>query len=142
MNFHGTAFILGDKGVLVRGRSGTGKTTLALSLIEMCRARNRFARLVADDQVLLQAHGGRLVCTVPENIAGLAEFRGIGPGRTAFEPKMIVDLVVNLVERDAAPRYSSGAIVVLEGCRIPCLELPKHEIAGPGLAILQKLAGG
>lgn len=142
MNFHGTAFILGDKGVLVRGRSGAGKTTLALSLIEMCTARGRFASLVADDQIFLHAHGGRLVCAVPETIAGLAEFRGIGPGRTAFEPKMIVDLVVNLVERDAAPRYSSGDDVVLEGCRIPCLELPKHEIAGPSLAILQKLAGG
>ena len=142
MNFHGTAFILGDKGVLVRGRSGAGKTTLALSLIEMCTARGRFASLVADDQIFLEAHGGRLVCAVPESIAGLAEFRGMGPGGTAFEPWMIVDLVVNLVERDAAPRYSSGDDVVLEGCRIPCLELPKHEIAGPRLAILQKLAGG
>lgn len=141
MNFHGTAFILGDKGVLVRGRSGAGKTTLALSLIEMCAARGGFASLVADDQVLLHAHGGRLVCAVPESIAGLAEFRGIGPGRMAFEPKMIVDLVVNLVERDAAPRYSGGDDVVLEGCRIACLELPKHETAGPSLAILQKLAG-
>jgi serine kinase of HPr protein (carbohydrate metabolism regulator) len=140
MNFHGTAFILGDKGVLVRGRSGAGKTTLALSLIEMCVAGGRFACLVSDDQVLLRAHGGRLVCTVPESIAGLAEFRGIGPGRMAFEPRMVVDLVVNLVERDAAPRYSSGDDVVLEGCRVPCLQLPKHEIAGPGLAILRKLA--
>jgi serine kinase of HPr protein (carbohydrate metabolism regulator) len=141
MNFHGTAFILGDRGVLVRGRSGAGKTTLALSLIEMCAARGRFASLVADDQVFLRACDGRLICAVPESIAGLVEFRGIGPGRTAFEPGMIVDLVVNLVERDAAPRYSSGDNIVLEGCRIPCLELPKHEIAGPSLAILQKLAG-
>ena len=142
MNFHGTAFILGDRGVLVRGRSGAGKTTLALSLIRMCAAMGRFARLVGDDQLFLKAYGGRLVCAVPESIAGLAEFRGIGPGRTAFEPKMVVDLVVHLVERDAAPRYSSGDHVVLEGCRVPCLELPRHEIAGPGLAILWKLAGG
>jgi serine kinase of HPr protein (carbohydrate metabolism regulator) len=142
MNRHATAIILGDRGVLLRGRSGAGKTTLALALLGMCRASGRFARLVADDQVLLAKLGGRLVCRAPESIAGLAEFRGIGPGRTAFEPKMVVDLVVNLVERDAAPRYSSGDDVVLEGCRVPCLELPKHEIAGPSLAILQKLAGG
>src|SRR5690606_25913485 len=86
MNFHGTAFIRGDKGVVVRGRSGAGKTTLALSLIGMYAARGRFAMLVADDQVFRKAHGRRLVCAVPETIAGLAEFRGIGPGRTAFEP--------------------------------------------------------
>jgi serine kinase of HPr protein (carbohydrate metabolism regulator) len=142
MNFHATAVILGDRGVLIRGRSGAGKTTLALSLIGLCEAGNGFARLVSDDQVLLYPHDGRLVCAAPESIAGLAEFRGIGPGRMAFEPKMVVDLVVSLVDRDAAPRYSSEDNVVLEGCRVPCLELPKHEIAGPSLAILQKLAGG
>ena len=141
MNFHGTAFILGDRGVLVRGRSGAGKTALALSLIERCAARGRFASLVADDQVFLRAHGGRLVCAVPESIAGLAEFRGLGPCRMPFEPKMVVDLVVDLVERGSAPRYPEEDVIVLMGCRIPFLALPEHEIAGPSLAISRKLAG-
>jgi serine kinase of HPr protein (carbohydrate metabolism regulator) len=142
MNFHATAVILGDRGVLIRGRSGAGKTTLALSLIGLCEAGNGFARLVSDDQVLLYPHDGRLVCAAPESIAGLAEFRGIGPCRMAFEPKMVVDLVVSLVDRDAAPRYSSEDNVVLEGCRVPCLELHNHEIAGTSLAILLIFAGG
>jgi len=142
MNFHGTAFILGDKGVLVRGRSGAGKTTLALALIEMWSGSGRFARLVADDQVFLQAHGGRLVCAAPETIAGLAEFRGLGPRRSVFEAKMVADLVVDLVERGSAPRYPEEDTIVLEGCHVPLLVLPEHEIQGPALVILKKLAGG
>jgi serine kinase of HPr protein (carbohydrate metabolism regulator) len=139
MNRHATAIILGDRGVLLRGRSGAGKTTLALALLGMCRASGRFARLVADDQVLLAKLGGRLVCRAPESIAGLAEFRGMGPGRTPFEPAMVVDLVVDLVERGSAPRYPEDNTVALEGRHVPLLVLPQHEIAGPAFVILRKL---
>ena len=139
MNHHATAVILGDRGVLIRGRSGAGKTTLACALLDMCRAAGRFARLVADDQVLLARLGGRLVCRVPESIAGLVEFRGMGPGRTPFEPGMVVDLVVDLVERGAAPRCPEEDAVALEGGHVPLLVLPEHEIAGPAFVILRKL---
>jgi serine kinase of HPr protein (carbohydrate metabolism regulator) len=139
MNHHATAVILGDRGVLLRGRSGAGKTTLALALLGMCRSAGRFARLVADDQVLLARLGGRLVCRAPQSIAGLAEFRGMGPGRTPFEPGMVVDLVVDLVERGAAPRFPEEDAVTLEGCNVPLLALPEHEIAGPAFVILRKL---
>ena len=142
MNLHATAVILGDRGLLIRGRSGAGKTTLALALVEMVRARDRFARLVSDDQVLLEAHGGRLVCGAPGEIAGLAEYRGMGPGRTAFEPGTVVDLVADLVERGSAPRYPERDFVTLAGCNVPCLALPEHEIAGPALVILRKLEQG
>jgi serine kinase of HPr protein (carbohydrate metabolism regulator) len=139
MNHHATAIILGDRGVLIRGRSGAGKTTLALALVAMSRANGRFARLVSDDQVLLEAHGGRLVCRSSEEIAGLAEYRGMGPGRTAFEPGMVIDLVVELVERGLAPRYPERHSVTLAGCDIPFLVVPEHEIAGPALVVLRKL---
>lgn len=142
MNLHATAIILGDRGVLVCGRSGAGKTTLALALVEMCSARGRFARLVSDDQVLLEARGRRLVCRAPESIAGLAEFRGMGPERVPFEPGMVVDLVVELVPRGTAPRYCEGDLRPLEGCEIPFLALPEHETAGPALVILRKLELG
>jgi serine kinase of HPr protein (carbohydrate metabolism regulator) len=141
MNHHATAIILGDSGLLIRGRSGVGKTTLALALVEMSRAGGRFARLVSDDQVLLEAHGGRLVCRPPDAIAGLAEYRGVGPRRTAFEPGMVVDLVADLVEHGSAPRYPERDSVTLEGCEIPFLAFPEHEIAGPALVILRKLEG-
>jgi serine kinase of HPr protein (carbohydrate metabolism regulator) len=139
MNHHATALVLGDRGVLIRGRAGAGKTTLALALVEMCRAKGRFARLVSDDQVLLEARGGRLVCRAPESIAGLAEYRGMGPGRVEFEPGMVVDLVVDLVERGSAPRYPERETVTVAGCEVPFLVLPEHEIAGPALVILNSL---
>jgi serine kinase of HPr protein (carbohydrate metabolism regulator) len=139
MNHHATALVLGDRGVLIRGRAGAGKTTLALALVEMCRAKGRFARLVSDDQVLLEARSGRLVCRAPESIAGLAEYRGMGPARTAFEPSMVVDLVVDLVERGSAPRYPERDTVTVAGCEVPLLVLPENEIAGPALVILNSL---
>ncbi|MBN9079210.1 MAG: hypothetical protein BGN87_01255 [Rhizobiales bacterium 65-79] len=139
MNHHATAVVLGDRGVLIRGRSGAGKTTLALALVGMCAAKGRFASLVSDDQALLEARGGRLVCRAPESIAGMAEYRGMGPEPTPFEPAMVVGLVVDLVERGAVPRYPERDSVVLEGCEVPLLVLPEHEIAGPALLILRKL---
>ena len=54
MNHHGSAVILGDRGVLIRGRAGAGKTTLALSLVETCRATGGFARLVSDRVYVLE----------------------------------------------------------------------------------------
>ena len=141
MNHHGSAVILGDRGVLIRGRAGAGKTTLALSLVETCRATGGFARLVSDDQALLEPRGGRLICRAPEAIAGLAEFRGLGPRGMPFEPAMVVDLVVDLAERGTAPRYPEQRSAMIEGCDIPLLVLPEHETDGPLLAISRKLAG-
>jgi len=64
-NIHGTALLIGDRGVLITGASGAGKTTLALTLIDHCRVRGLFARLISDDRVLVANHAGRLVCRVP-----------------------------------------------------------------------------
>ena len=73
---HASAVLVGARAVLIRGPSGSGKSRLALELIEAGHAgRLRFARLVADDRVHLEAAGGQ--------IAG-APGRGIGrPDRGA-----------------------------------------------------------
>ena len=78
-NFHASAVVLGDRGIVIAGASGAGKTQLALALISHARSFGLFARLVADDQILLSAHDGRLVCAAPATIAGLVEVRGVGP---------------------------------------------------------------
>ena len=55
-NFHATAVVLGDRGIVIAGEPGMGKTQLALDLISHARTQGRFARLVADDQIFLSAH--------------------------------------------------------------------------------------
>lgn len=76
--YHATALVVGTTGFLVTGPSGGGKSALALRLIAGAATRGRFARLVSDDQVLLEPRGGRIVAHAPAPIAGLIECRGSG----------------------------------------------------------------
>lgn len=68
----GTTVAIGGRGVLLRGPSGSGKSDLALRLID------RGARLVSDDYTLLGRENGRLLADAPPTITGKIEMRGIG----------------------------------------------------------------
>jgi serine kinase of HPr protein (carbohydrate metabolism regulator) len=135
-NLHATALTIGDRGLLIRGASGSGKTTLAVALIAAAQAAGRNARLVSDDQVLLLASGGRLVCRTPPTIAGLVEVRGATPQAIPHEPSAVIDLLVDLVEAGDAPRFSEPQWEVVEGCRLPVLALAARTVHGalPALA--------
>ncbi len=61
-----------DAGVLILGKSGAGKSDLALRLIAMG------AKLVADDRTDLFVRRGRLFGRAPKAIAGLMEVREVG----------------------------------------------------------------
>jgi serine kinase of HPr protein (carbohydrate metabolism regulator) len=58
--------------ILIGGKSGAGKSDLALRLID------RGAILVSDDYTLVKRSGRRLVATAPATIAGKLEVRGLG----------------------------------------------------------------
>lgn len=139
-NFHGTALVIGDRGVLIAGESGSGKTTLALALITEHGRDGGFAALVSDDQVLLDGKSGRLVCRAPEAIRGLVEVYGRTPQRVAAETACVVDLLVRLVPAEAAPRYGEDAAEMIAGCEIPCLLLKCRNVPGATAAIASYLA--
>src|SRR5580658_5234693 len=69
---HATAVAIGARAVLLRGPSGSGKSDLALRLIDAG------ARLVADDRCQLSREADAIVVRAPAAIAGLIEVRGIG----------------------------------------------------------------
>ena len=69
---HASCVALGGKGLLILGASGSGKSGLALSLMAMGAA------LVADDRVVLTRSQNRVVASVPRQLAGIIEARGIG----------------------------------------------------------------
>jgi serine kinase of HPr protein (carbohydrate metabolism regulator) len=139
-NMHGTAVILGDRGVLITGGSGSGKTALALALVALARREGMFARLVSDDQVFLSNHGGRLVCSAPSTISGMVEVRGLGPRPIAAEPAAIVDLLVRLAPAKTAERFPEDATATLAGCRVACLGLTERNVVGAAAAVAARLS--
>jgi serine kinase of HPr protein (carbohydrate metabolism regulator) len=128
-NIHASGVLIGDRGVLLTGPSGAGKTTLALALVRRAAMAGRFARFVADDQLFLERAGTSIVARAPAAIAGLVEIRGFGPHPCAFEPAMLVDLVVRLVPAASASRLDPQDRVELLGLSLPSLDLAMRETA-------------
>lgn len=122
---HGTCVDLGGSGVLLRGPSGSGKSDLALRLID------GGARLVADDQVEMTRDGDVLMARAPAALRGRMEVRGIGivpeEGVNAARLRAVVDLVPpDQVERLPEPRS-----VVLLGVELPAVRLHAFEASAP-----------
>jgi serine kinase of HPr protein (carbohydrate metabolism regulator) len=69
---HASTVASGGRAVLITGPSGSGKSDLALRMLD------RGFTLVSDDQTNLKRDGGRLLASAPANIAGKLEIRGIG----------------------------------------------------------------
>jgi len=119
---HASAVLVGARAILIRGPAGTGKSRLALTLIQAGEAGTLpFTRLVGDDRVHIEAAHGRLLVRPAEALAGLVEVRGLGIRRVPFEPLAVVGLVVDLAadaERLPAP---SSAVAELAGIVLPRL---------------------
>jgi len=96
-NVHATAVSLGGKGILLRGPSGSGKSLLALSLLDRYAARDVEAVLVADDRVDLRREGDTILMSAPATIAGLIELRGRGIVTKPHRDNVRLDLVVDLM---------------------------------------------
>lgn len=92
-NIHATCVSLDEKGILLLGKSGCGKTDLALRLIEQIGAI-----LVADDRTVLEKKGKEVYASCPDKIKGLMEIRGLGLVKQQTTDKAKIKLVVNLVD--------------------------------------------
>jgi len=69
---HASTVAVDGRAVLITGPSGSGKSDLALRLLD------RGFTLVSDDQTIVRKDGDRLLATAPPTIAGKLEIRGIG----------------------------------------------------------------
>jgi len=120
---HATAVLVGNRAALIRGPAGSGKTRLALALIDAAHTGALpFARLVADDRVRLSAAHGRLIATAPDAIRGLVEVRGLGIRTLPHEARAVVGLVVDLAAADGRRMAAeAGREIVLLGVKLPRL---------------------
>jgi HPr kinase/phosphorylase len=89
-NIHASCVALGDKGVLLLGPSGVGKSDLTLRLID------QGAKLVSDDRTILFIANGTLQAKAPASIKGLLEIRGLGIVKLPVRARVKIALVVKL----------------------------------------------
>ncbi len=87
---HASTVALNGRAVLITGISGSGKSDLALQLID------RGFTLVSDDQTIVQKRGTRLHAAAPATIRGKLEIRGLGIVETPVVEDVAVALVVEL----------------------------------------------
>ncbi len=127
-NLHGTGLVLDGFGLMLRGRSGAGKSLLALQLLDVWRDRGRPAFLVADDRIEVEAQDGRLVMKAPANIAGLIELRGRGIVSRPFLEEARLDLVVDMVEELIRFREEEDFVTELEGVRVALCPVPERAV--------------
>ena len=120
-----------DAGVLILGESGSGKSDLALRLIE------RGAVLVADDRVDLSVQNDRLCAGAPSRLAGLIEIRGVGIVAMRHQPMATIMLVVCLTAAEAArlPERAwytpPSGLVLAEEARPPLIALSADPNSAP-----------
>jgi serine kinase of HPr protein (carbohydrate metabolism regulator) len=123
-SIHATAVAIAGQGVLLIGKSGSGKSDLALRLID------RGAQLVSDDYTAVSVRSGRLIAAAPPTISGKLEIRGLGIVDIEPSPAVHVALVVHLdqpLERFplADMRYE------IMGISLASLSLAAHEASAP-----------
>jgi len=108
---HASAVKVGDRAVLIRGPSGSGKSRLAFDLI-VCGRSGQVppAILVGDDRVHLATVGEQLLVYPTPVLAGLIEVRGLGIRRCDFVEQAIVGLIVDLAATDTARLPNSEAL--------------------------------
>jgi HPr kinase/phosphorylase len=134
---HATAVALAGKAVLLRGAPGSGKSDLALRLME------HGAELVADDQTCLSRRGAELWATAPERLKDLIEVRGIGIVRVPALAEAPVALVVDLVSKREVERCPEAERETLLGIALPKLRLHAPEASAPAkLRLAMRLSNG
>lgn len=123
LRLHASAVVIGEAGILIRGASGTGKSSLALALIALAQARGHFARLVADDRTQIDVRAGRLLASPVPPIEGLIERRGLG---LTPEPHLAVAVIRLVIDCGAEPERMpepEALVETISGITLPRLAL-------------------
>jgi HPr kinase/phosphorylase len=118
---HASAVLVGNRAVLIRGPSGSGKSRLAFDLVLAGRCGQLpEAVLVGDDRVHLDTRADQLMVRPARELAGLIEIRGLGIRRCDFAEEAIVGLVIDLSAEDAERLPAPEALLTeIYGIKIP-----------------------
>jgi HPr kinase/phosphorylase len=132
---HGTCVSVNGEGVLILGGPGTGKSDLALRLIDepgfgVSESLMR-GKLISDDQVIITRHENRLVASAPANISGKLEIRGLDIVTLATRSSIHLSLVVKLQTYSAIDRHPDHATFDILGLALPLVEIDGNSSSAP-----------
>ncbi|KIC52012.1 HPr kinase/phosphatase C-terminal domain-containing protein [Tateyamaria sp. ANG-S1] len=132
LRLHASAVAVDGRGVLIRGASGSGKSSLALQLMGLG------ASLISDDQTDLTHETGGILLSAPTTIRDQIEARGVGilNAKSVTAPlHLVVDLDVLETQRLPVPHQA-----VILNQAFPCI----HKVDTPAwpFAVLQYVKGG
>lgn len=116
---HASCVALGGDGILILGSSGSGKSDLVLGLIDQPGYGTGDvlirARLVADDQTVIERRGDALFAMSPKPLAGLLEIRGQGIVAVDHVREVMLTLVVRLMPAAEIERMPEAAATSIAG---------------------------
>ena len=108
-NIHSSSVELDGKAILIKGESGSGKSSLALKLIMLG------AKLIADDQTTVFINKGEVFLRAPSSLPFGLEIRGVGiispPRCKKAKLKLVIDL--SEVETSRLPSLHERRIDIL-----------------------------
>jgi len=122
-NIHASCVAIGGKGVLLLGDSGSGKSDLALRLID------DGAQLVADDRAILFLQRGALHARAPDSIQGLIEIRGVGIVKQPARKQVKLALAIRL--GGEGPRLPRPAFFQALNTKVPQITLDARLPSSP-----------
>ena len=113
---HSTSVVIDDNGVLILGDSGSGKSDLALRLID------NGATLISDDISICRKNSNNIYLYCPPEIKGLLEVREIGIITVPFVERIKLRLVVNLNSNNNE-RFPKDTSFRIMGIKIPTINI-------------------
>ena len=113
---HSSSIVIDDNGVLILGDSGSGKSDLALRLID------NGATLISDDVSICKKNLNNIYLYCPPEIKGLLEVREIGIITVPFVERIKLKLVVNLKSKKNK-RFPEDNYFKILGIKVPLINI-------------------
>ena len=135
ITLHGTCVGFGERGVLIIGPPGSGKSSLALRLMDEpgygIATHLMRGELVSDDQVVVRRTETGLVASAPPTLAGKFEIRGLGIVSVPTQAAVSVALVVSLKPHAEIERLPHPRTYEILGIALPTVEIDGNSASAP-----------